>query len=138
MKSNQIEVRSLIALNVKKVWEYYTKPEHIVRWNFAADDWHCPQAENDLRVGGKYRARMEAKDGSFGFDFTAVYDAVSTGQSLTYTMEDGRRATADFREQEGGTLVTVKFDPENENPVEMQRGGWQAILDNFKKYAEAH
>ncbi len=136
MSSKRITVQSTIAAEIQKVWDYYTNPVHIVGWNFAADDWQCPRATNDLRVGGKYSARMEAKDGSFGFDFEAVYDAVKAPESLSYTMPDGRKATVEFAKQDKKTVVTVTFDPENENPMEMQKGGWQAILDNFKKYSE--
>ncbi len=132
----KITVKAVIAAAPDKVWERYTAPEHITQWNFASDDWHCPRAENDMRVGGKYSARMEAKDGSWGFDFEAVYDEIEDGKSFTYTMEDGRKVTADFNDLGGQTEVVVTFYAESENPVEMQQAGWQAILDNFKKYAE--
>lgn len=138
MSSKQITVQASIAGDSKKAWKYYNEPEHIVKWNFATDDWQCPWAKNDLRPGGKYSARMEAKDGSFGFEFEAVYDTVVEGKSLSYTMGDGRKASVNFESANGNTLVTVSFDPETENPVEMQQGGWQAILDSFKKYTEAN
>ena len=125
-----------VAADKKKVWDYWTMPVHITKWNFASDDWQCPRAENDLKVGGKYTARMEAKDGSFGFDFEAVYDEVIDQEKLTYTMGDGRHATTHFVEEGKQTKVTTTFDAENQNDAEMQRGGWQAILDNFKKYVE--
>lgn len=107
-----------------------------MKWNFASDDWHCPRVSNDLRVGGTYSARMEARDGSFGFDFITVYDEIIPYQKITYTMEDGRQATTTFIEKEYDTEVTTTFDAENINSPEMQQGGWQAILDNFKKYTE--
>ncbi|QMU30909.1 SRPBCC family protein [Adhaeribacter radiodurans] len=138
MEQTKIKVEATIAGEISKVWEYYTKPEHITNWNFATDDWQCPRAENDLTPGGKYSARMEAKDGSFGFDFEAVYDEVVDQKKLTYTMGDGRQATTDFKNLEGTTKVTTTFDAENTNEVEMQRSGWQAILNNFKKYVEAN
>ncbi|EOQ95657.1 hypothetical protein LEP1GSC195_2908 [Leptospira wolbachii serovar Codice str. CDC] len=138
MDSNQIMIQSTIDADSKKVWDYYTNPKHIIHWNFATDDWQCPWAKNDLRVGGKYSARMEAKDGSFGFEFEAVYDNIIEQKSFTYTMEDGRKASVDLETEGNKTTVTVSFDAEKENPVEMQRGGWQAILDNFKKYVESH
>lgn len=138
MDSNQITVQSTISADTKKVWDYYTNPKHIIHWNFASDDWQCPWAKNDLRVGGKYSARMEAKDGSFGFEFEAIYDNIVELKSFTYTMEDGRKASVDLESLGNKTKVTVSFDPENQNPEEMQRGGWQAILDNFKKYVESH
>ncbi|MCC6413385.1 MAG: SRPBCC family protein [Saprospiraceae bacterium] len=133
----KITVEATINAAPAKVWDYYTKPEHITQWNFADPSWHCPSAENDLRVGGKYRARMEAKDGSFGFDFEAVYSELVLGRKLTYQMTDGREATVTFDGNNGQTDVTVTFDAETENSVELQRGGWQAILDNFKKYTES-
>ncbi|MBM9591225.1 SRPBCC family protein [Leptospira sp. 201903075] len=138
METNQITVQSTISADQKKVWDYYTKPEHIIHWNFASDDWQCPWAKNDLRVGGKYSARMEAKDGSFGFEFEATYDNITDQKSFTYTMEDGRKASVLLEPIGNKTQVTVKFDAEDQNPVEMQQGGWQAILDNFKKYTESH
>ncbi|EMY71312.1 SRPBCC family protein [Leptospira vanthielii] len=138
MDSNQIIIQSTISADTKKVWDYYTNPIHIIHWNFASDDWQCPWAKNDLRVGGKYSARMEAKDGSFGFEFEAIYDSIIDQKSFTYTMEDGRKASVDLEPSGNKTQVTVSFDAEKENPVEMQRGGWQAILDNFKKYVETN
>lgn len=134
----KITVEATLHADPPKAWDYYTNPEHITQWNFAHPSWHCPSAENDLRVGGKYRARMEAKDGSFGFDFEAVYTELVLGRKLTYQMTDGREATVIFDGNKGQTHVAVTFDAESENPVEMQRGGWRAILDNFKKYTESH
>lgn len=134
----KITVEAVISAETKKVWDYWTQPEHITKWNFASEDWHCPKAANDLRVGGKYSARMEAKDGSFGFDFEAVYDEVTDQEKITYTMEDGRQATTDFENLDSTTKVTTTFDAESENELAMQRAGWQAILDNFKKYTESN
>jgi uncharacterized protein YndB with AHSA1/START domain len=136
MNLTKITVLATIAADRAKTWRYYTEPEHITQWNFASPDWHCPRASNDMRTGGTYSARMEAKDGSFGFDFTVVYDEVTDHQSFAYTMEDGRKASVVFADADGGTLVTVTFDPEKLNPAEMQQQGWQAILNNFKKYTE--
>ncbi|HEY5745134.1 MAG TPA: SRPBCC family protein [Chryseolinea sp.] len=137
MNAVKLTVQANIAADRKKVWDYYTNPKHITKWNFASDDWHCPKAENDLRVGGKYSATMEAKDGSFGFDFEAVYDEVIDQKTFTYTMPDNRKATADFDTVGNQTQLTVTFDAETENSEEMQKGGWQAILNNFKKYVES-
>ena len=137
MEPTKITVSSTIDATSDNVWDYYTKPEHITQWNAASDDWQCPRAENDLRPGGKYAARMEAKDGSFGFDFEAVYDEVVPGNRMTYTMGDGRKATTNFEAVEGKTRVTTTFDAEGQNDAEMQRAGWQAILDNFRKYSES-
>jgi len=136
MNFNKITIAATISAEKQKVWDYYTQPEHITKWNFASDDWQCPKAENDLQVGGKYFARMEAKDGSFGFDFEGVYIEVDKGKKITYEMADGRQASVNFEKTEKGTLVTITFDAENENPEELQKAGWQAILHNLKKYTE--
>nr|WKN38851.1 SRPBCC family protein [Tunicatimonas sp. TK19036] len=138
METTKVTVETLVHADSGKVWEYYTKPEHITQWNFASDEWQCPAAENNLNVGGKYSARMEAKDGSFGFDFEAIYDEVIHQKKLSYTLADGRNSTTIFESQGGQTKVTTTFDAENQNPVDMQRNGWQAILNNFKKYVEAN
>ena len=137
MSTQKITIEATISASPEKVWEYWTSPEHITNWNFANDDWCCPSAENDLQVGGTYKARMEAKDGSFGFDFEAVYDEVIPLKTITYTLEDGRVSSTDFEDLGGTTKVTTVFDAEMENPIDMQRDGWQAILENFKKYTEA-
>ncbi|MDI9312269.1 MAG: SRPBCC family protein [Limnohabitans sp.] len=134
--ATKITISALVNAPLDRVWDNWTKPEHITQWNFAIDTWQCPSASNDLQVGGKYIARMEAKDGSFGFDFEAIYDTVIDKQELTYTMTDGRKATTIFVDNGNATSVTTTFDAESENPVEMQQQGWQAILDNFKKYTE--
>lgn len=133
--SNKITVSAGIQAAAEKVWDYYTNPLHIVNWNFADPSWHCPAAENDMRIGGTYKARMEARDGSYGFYFEAVYEAIDPGKSFTYVFGD-RKATVAFAAVDGSTNVTVTFDPENANPVEMQRNGWQSILNNFKNYTE--
>ena len=134
--SQKIVIQTRINAPKSLVWETYTQPQHVMGWNFADPSWHCPHAENDLRTGGRYVARMEAKDGSYGFDFEAVYTEVKLGERFTYEF-GGRFATVDFKEAEGQTEVTVTFDPENENPVELQRQGWQSILNNFKVYCES-
>ncbi|MDB5196950.1 MAG: activator of ATPase [Flaviaesturariibacter sp.] len=137
MDTTKITVDTVVNADAQKVWNYYTQPEHITQWNFAVADWHCPRAENNMRVGGTYKARMEAKDGSFGFDFEAVYSEIKEGKEFTYSF-GGRTATVHFDALGDQTRVTVSFDPEEQNPVEMQRGGWQAILNNFKAYVETH
>lgn len=137
MTQEKITIRTTISADKQKVWNYYTQPEHITQWNFADPSWHCPTATNDLIVGGKYVARMEAKDGSFGFDFDAVYKEINHGDSFTYEF-GGRFATVEFKETNGQTEVIVTFDPEKENSIDLQRQGWQAILDNFKKYTETN
>lgn|SRR5579872_2067747 len=132
-----ITIEAIVNVPVEKAWEVYTNPKHVTQWNHASDDWHSPSAENDLRVGGSFSYRMEAKDGSFGFDFGGIYDEVKPNELLSYTIGDGRTVKNVFAKEGNGTKVTVTFEAENQNPVEMQRGGWQAILDNFKKYAES-
>lgn len=136
MEKAQITIEATIQANIQKVWDCYTQPQHITQWNFATADWQCPSAENDLRVGGKYRARMEAKDGSWGFDFEAIYDSISPLESFSYTMPDQRKVQVNFQAGTDECKVVITFDAETENSIELQRGGWQAILDNFKKYVE--
>lgn len=132
-----IRIESLVHVPLPTAWQVYNAPEHITRWNAASPDWHTPSASNDLRVGGGYHARMEARDGSTGFDLTATYLAVDDGRSFTYEMEDGRRVTATFEGRGPDTLVSIDFDAEAESPVEDQRAGWQAILDSYTRYAES-
>jgi len=132
----KLNIQAMINAPIAKAWECYTLPEHIIHWNFADESWHCTSAENDLRTGGKYKARMEAKDGSFGFDFEGIYEAVEIENYLCYVLADERKVKVWFEPNESTTKVKIQFDAENENPLEMQQGGWQAILDNFKKYAE--
>jgi len=131
-----ITIEAVIKAPVKKVWELWTNPEHITKWNYASDDWHTPKAENDLRAGGKFSYRMEAKDGSFGFDFGGVYDEVKPNALIAYTLGDGRKAKIVFTDKNDETIITEHFEAEGVNPVEMQKNGWQSILNNFKKYAE--
>lgn len=134
----QITVEAVINATVEKVWEYWSKPEYITQWCNASTDWHTPRAENDLQVGGKFSTRMEAKDGSFGFDFAGIYDDVKTNELITYTLGDERKVSIHFSSEGNTTTVTETFEAENENPVEMQKAGWQAILDNFKKHVETN
>ena len=131
-----ITIESTINAPVEKVWGYWSKPEHITKWSNASDDWHTPRAENDLRTGGKFLSRMEAKDGSMGFDFGGVYDEVRDNEYIEYTMGDGRKVKVTFSGNGNTTKVVEAFEAEETNPVEMQRTGWQNILDNFKKYTE--
>ena len=135
--TQRIAIEQVVNRNRSDVWRLFNEPKHIVNWNFASDDWCCPSAEADLSVGGRLCYRMEAKDGSFGFDFEAIYDEVIHEAKVAYTMTDGRKAETTFEDLGGSTRVSTTFDAEQENPAEMQRAGWQAILDNFKKYAES-
>lgn len=132
-----ITVQTTIDAPIARVWEYWSLPEHITKWSNASDDWHTPRAENDLRTGGKFTSRMEAKDGSMGFDFGGVYDEVRTNEYIEYTLGDSRKVQVHFKEEGGNTSVVESFEAENTHPVEMQQAGWQAILDNFKKYTES-
>lgn len=134
--SVKITVAATVNAPIEKVWKTWSNPADIVVWNTPDPSWHSPSSENDLRTGGKFKTRMEAKDGSFGFDFEGIYDKVELHKEITYTMSDGRVATTIFSEENGKTNVTTTFDAETINPVEMQQGGWQAILNNFVNYVE--
>jgi uncharacterized protein YndB with AHSA1/START domain len=137
MKLEKIQVSVSVTADKQKVWEYYTSPEHITQWNFADPSWHCPSATNDMKVGGVYKARMEARDGSFGFDFEAIYTEINNQESFTYQFGD-RLATIEFNNKNNQTEVIITFDPETENSIELQKNGWQAILNNFKEYVESN
>lgn len=131
-----ISVETIVHAPVERVWEYWTEPQHITKWSFASDDWHAPNAENDLRVGGKFLTRLEAKDGSFGFDFNGVYDEIEINELISFTLGDGRKVTVTFIAQENNTKVIEAFEAEETHSIEQQKAGWQAFLDNFKKYSE--
>ena len=133
--SDKITVSSSVNASLLKVWDCYTNPRHIVHWNYAAPSWHCPRASNDLHVGGRYFARMEARDGSVGFDFEGIYTQVRENEMLVYQF-GGREAMITFKKLPDHTLVTITFDPEQENSLELQQQGWQSILNNFKSYCE--
>jgi len=133
-----ITIESKIHAPLEKVWQYWTLPEHIIKWNHASDDWYAPSAENDLRTGGKFIFRMESKDGSMGFDFNGIYDIVIPNEQIAYTIEGGRKVNILFSSDGETTNVKEIFEPEDENSIELQRNGWQAILDNFKKYSESN
>ena len=132
-----ISVHAMVNSPIEKVWKDWTNPEAIIKWNNASDDWHTTRAENDLRVGGKFNARMEAKDGRYGFDFYGVYDKVKTNELIEYTLGDDRKVKIIFTKQGNTTQIVESFEAENTNSIELQKGGWQAILDNFKKYTES-
>lgn len=131
-----ITVEALVHAPMAVVWDCWNKPEHIREWAFASDDWEASRAENDLRTGGTFVTRMQAKDGSAGFDFTGMYTRVDEYAQIDYTMEGGRKVSTTFTETPEGIHVVETFEMEDENPREMQRVGWQSILDNFKKHAE--
>ncbi len=134
--NQKIQITATIQSPINKVWEYWTNPIHITKWNFATPEWHCPSATNDLKVGGKYVARMEAKDGSFGFDFAVTYTQIENLKFISYIMEDGRVAETKFVDNGTSAFVETVFDAETENPIELQQNGWQSILNNFKNYVE--
>jgi len=133
----KITVEAIVNAPVEKVWKSWIEPDHIVKWNHASDDWHSPWAKTDFREGGSFSARMEAKDGSMGFDFGGVYDVIKPNEYIEYTIGDGRKVQVTFTKQGNATRVVETFEAENTHPVEFQKGGWQAILDNFKKYTES-
>lgn len=137
VKEKTITVETTIKAPVESVWSYWTEPKHITNWYYASDDWHAPAAENDLKVNGKFKTRMAAKDGSAGFDFEGLYTKILKYKIIEYVLGDGRRVSISFSVNGSKTTVVETFNPENKNPYEMQRGGWQAILDNFRKYAES-
>jgi uncharacterized protein YndB with AHSA1/START domain len=132
-----IIVKIQVNAPVKKVWEVWNAPEHIVKWNAASPDWHTTKATNDLRVGGQLTSRMEAKDGSSGFDFTGTYDLVKEYEHIAYTLADGRKVAIDFRSNDNSTFIEERFEAESINSRELQKSGWQAILNNFKKHIES-
>lgn len=132
-----ITIETVVHAPIEQVWEFWTKPEHIINWAFASDDWEAPHAENDLTVGGKFKTVMSAKDKSVNFDFTGVYTAIEKKKLIEYTIGDGRHVSVEFSETPQGVKIIETFDPENENSEELQRAGWNAILENFKKYAES-
>ena len=137
-EKTSINVEATVNAPVEKVWKYWSSPEHITKWNNASDDWHSPRAENDLTAGGKFNIRMEAKDGSMGFDFSGTYDKVEKHKQIEYAMEDGRRVKIIFTTNGNETAISETFDAETVNTFELQKNGWQAILNNFKKYTEGN
>lgn len=137
-QETRIMVEATANIPITKVWKAWNTPADIMQWNTADPSWHSPSSENDLRIGGKFKHRMEAKDGSFGFDFEGIYDIVEPHKKITYTMGDGRKATTLFAEHNGKTTIQTTFDAETENDPEFQKQGWQAILNNFVKYVESN
>lgn len=132
-----IIIETTVKAPIEKIWKYWIEPEHITRWCNASEDWHAPAAENDLRVDGKFKTTMAAKDGSVSFDFEGVYTNIQKYQAIEYTIADGRRVKITFTNQGDEIKLIETFEPESIHPLEMQREGWQAILNNFKKYTEA-
>jgi len=131
-----ITVETIIAASIEKVWAFWTMPEHIVKWNNATEDWYTPYAENDLKEGGKFKYTMASKDGTMSFDLEGIYTQVIPLSAIKFTLADGRKVNVTFENKEKGVLITEKFEAETENSKELQQQGWQAILDNFKKYTE--
>ena len=135
--ARKITVEATVNAPVSEVWKAWNDPKDIMQWNAADPSWHCPASENNLSVGGKFKHRMEARDGSFGFDFEGEYDKIEPLQEISYTMSDGRRVTTWFVAKNGTTTITSSFDAEEENDPDMQKQGWQAILDNFVNYVSS-
>lgn len=133
-----ITVQCNVMAPIDKVWEYWTTPEHIKQWNTASPDWHTTHSENDLRAGGKFSSRMEAKDGSFGFDFWGFHETVITHELINSKLGDERKLKVEFKANGEETEIIESFEAESTNPIEMQQFGWQSILNNFKKYTESH
>ena len=136
-KKSIITVEATVNAPVEKVWKSWTEPEHIIQWNQASEDWHTTRAENDLKPGGKFSSRMEAKDGSFGFDFGGIYDDVQENRYIEYTLGDGRKVNVRFEGEGATTRISESFEAENTHSLEMQKEGWQAIMNSFKKHVES-
>lgn len=134
--NEKITIETTVNSDIDTVWKTWSEPKHIKKWNNASPDWHTPKSENDLREGGKFSSRMEAKDGSMCFDFGGTYDEVITNKRIAFTIDDGRKVEIDFKETDKGIKITETFEPESQNPKDMQQQGWQAILDSFKNYVE--
>lgn len=134
---NEITVHSLVHRLPEAVWKYWTDPEHITQWNAASDDWYTPTAQNDVTPGGRFNFRMEARDGSMGFNMTGTYNDVQPLARIQYTLDDGRTVKITFEKQEDATRLTETFEAESTHTIQQQQDGWQAILDNFKRHAEA-
>ena len=134
MSTEPITVQTTVVTTPERAWHYYTEAEHVINWNFASKDWHCPAAINDLRVGGDFKITMAAKDGSMEFDLEGTYDEVTPYEHIAYTFINGRKVSVDFAPQDDLTAVKVTFDPEGEHPRELQQEGWQSILDNYRRY----
>ncbi len=138
MIMGNITVQTNVNADIQKVWDYYTSPEHITQWNYANDSWHCPKVQNDVKVGGRFTARMEAKDASEGFYFGGKYIEVIYRQKMSYVMDDNRHVLVEFINNGNNIDIIVMFDSDNENSSEIQKKGWQSILNNFKKYTESN
>jgi uncharacterized protein YndB with AHSA1/START domain len=137
-KKISITVKATVNAPIEKVWKYWVSPLHITKWYNASNDWHTPKAKNDINQGGKFDFRMEAKDGSFGFNFSGIYTDVKINEHIDYTMDDSRKATITFTKIGNATMVTETFEAETTNSIELQQTGWQSILNNFKKYTESN
>lgn len=137
LRSPWVQVETQVQTTLPKAWDSWTQPSAITQWNYASEEWHCPKATNELSPGGRFNWRMEAKDGSIGFDFSGTYDQIAPLESIAYTLDDGRSARVRFVESGEGVTVSHAFEAEATNSIEMQKMGWQAILDNFKRYVEA-
>lgn len=136
-KKQTIDIETVVNRDSHTVWECWTNPDHITKWNNASADWHTPIAENDLRIGGKFRSRMEAKDGSNGFDFSGIYTKVDKGKEIEYILDDDRKVHIGFETKGDKTIIKETFEAEDINSIELQRNGWQSILNNFKHYVES-
>jgi len=134
--NSKITVETTVNGSIEEVWKYWTEPQHITKWYNASEDWHALFSENDLKVGGRFLTRMEAKDGSFGFDFSGTYDEVKLNELISYILDDDRKVKITFAGEENKTKIIQNFEAEKTNSIELQQKGWQAILDNFKRYVE--
>ena len=136
MKETSIIVEALIQCSATEAWHYYVSPEHIIHWNFASPEWHCPKADNALEEGGELNYVMAARDGSMSFEFKGIFNSIEEPLKLDYTLGDGRKVKVNLQPTDQGTRFVQSFEPEQENSLDLQRDGWQAILNNFKEYVE--
>jgi uncharacterized protein YndB with AHSA1/START domain len=135
-EKNFITVTVILKTTLEKAWEFFTNPAHVVKWYFASNDWHAPSSTNDLIVGGKFSTRMESKDGSMGFNFSGTYTEVELNKLLKIVLDDERLMNVNFTAEDEIVTIMEQFEPEYENDIDLQKNGWQAILNNFKKYIE--
>jgi uncharacterized protein YndB with AHSA1/START domain len=138
MSNPVIQIGATVSSTLEKVWQFYTEAAHVVNWNHASDDWYTPSAENDLKTGGYFAYKMSAKDGSFSFNFSGIYNLIEPLKTIVYTLDDGRKVTVAFSETAEGVVIDQAFEAETVHDLDLQQQGWQAILDNFKLYAETH
>jgi uncharacterized protein YndB with AHSA1/START domain len=136
MANQPISVSTTVDVPRSETWHYYTEAEHVINWNFASEDWHCPAARNDLREGGTFAITMASKDGNMEVELEGTYEEIKPEQHIAYTLENGNKVTVDFKDQDDGTRVDIRFEPDPDEDHDSQRDQWEGILGNFRQYAE--